>query len=151
YREQLANARKSFGGEDPRTAANMTVLGLSLLKQHKWSEAEPILRECLTLLEKTLPDAAGKFIARSQLGGSLLGQGRYAEAEPLIVSGYEGLKAREAAIPRAAKPRLSEAADRVVRLYEQWGRPDDATAWRIRLGVAYLDATMPNGGAVFAP
>jgi len=31
-----------------------------------------------------------------------LGQKKHAEAEPLIVSGYEGLKAREAKIPTPA-------------------------------------------------
>ena len=46
------------------------------------------------------PDDWPRFNAMSLLGGALLGQGRYAEAEPLIVAGYEGMKAREAKIPR---------------------------------------------------
>ena len=76
----------------------------------------------------------------SLLGGSLLGQGRYAEAEPLVVAGYEGMKARE---PRIAVPerfRLREAAERVVRLYEDWGRPDQAAAWKTKLGMPDLPA-----------
>ena len=55
------------------------------------------------------------------------------EAEPLIVAGYEGMKAREAKIPLAGKPRFTEAADRVVRLYEEWGKKDEATRWRAKL------------------
>jgi eukaryotic-like serine/threonine-protein kinase len=150
YRELLARARESFGAEDPRTVAELGLLNLSLLKQQKWSEAEPIGREFLTALEKKWPDAGGTFIARSQLGDSLLGQGRFDEAEPLIVSGYEGLKAREETIRPEARPRLAETAERVVRLYEQWGRPDKAAAWKARLGIANLDSMMPNGAAVFA-
>ena len=128
----------------------MNWLGLTLLKQGKWSEAEPILRVCSIVLKKTAPDAIGTFVARSQLGESLLGQGRYAEAEPLIVSGYEGLEARVAMIPRANKARLAEAVDRVVRLYERSGRPEKARAWRARLGSVRSDAMMPNGIDAFA-
>ena len=76
----------------------------------------------------------------SQLGGSLLGQGRYAEAEPLIMAGYEGMKAREARLPSAARPRLAEAAGRVVSLYEGWGKVDRASAWKEKLGLADLPA-----------
>jgi len=42
-----------------------------------------------------------------------LGQGKYAEAEPLILSGYEGLKSREATILPQGRSRLPEAAERV--------------------------------------
>jgi eukaryotic-like serine/threonine-protein kinase len=48
------------------------------------------------------------------------------EAEPLILQGYEGMKAREAKIPAPAKKRLAEAAERVVKLYEVWGRKNKA-------------------------
>ena len=38
-------------------------------------------------------------IPRACSDSSLLGQRKYAEAEPLLISGYEGLKAREARLP----------------------------------------------------
>jgi hypothetical protein len=34
--------------------------------------------------------------------------------------------------------RLSEAADRVLRLYEAWGQPEKATEWKLKLGLADL-------------
>jgi hypothetical protein len=76
----------------------------------------------------------------SKLGGALLGQGRYAEAEPLITQGYEGMRARAAKIPPLGKPRLSEAAQRVMQLYQAWGQPEKAAAWKARLGLADLPA-----------
>ena len=110
------------------------------MKQSRWSEAEPILRECLAIRDKVIPDLWQRFNTMSQLGGALLGQGRYAQAEPLIVGGYEGLKAREAKIPAPSRPRLREAAERVARLYDAWGRPDEAAAWKLKLGLADLPA-----------
>jgi eukaryotic-like serine/threonine-protein kinase len=65
---------------------------------------------------------------------------KFAEAEPLIVAGYERIKAREAKIPVPDKPNLAEAAARVVRLYEAWGKPAEATKWKARLGLADLPA-----------
>jgi hypothetical protein len=76
----------------------------------------------------------------SLMGGSLLGQGRYAEAEPLVVPGYEGMKAREARIYVPEKFRLREAAERVIRLYEDLGKPEQATAWKAKLGMPDLPA-----------
>jgi hypothetical protein len=73
------------------------------------------------------------FNARSRLGGSLLGQKKYAEAEPLIVSVYESMKARAARIPPPSKASFTEAVERVVRLYEEWGKREKAAEWRTRL------------------
>ena len=74
----------------------------------------------------------------------MLGQKKFAEAEPLILQGYEGLKAREAKIPAPSKKRLTEAAERVVKLYEAWGKPDQATRWRRELESEKADAKPPD-------
>ena len=103
--------------------------------QQKWADAEPVLRECLAIREKFQPDEWSTFNARSMLGGSLLGQKKYAQAEPLLLSGYEGMKAREAKIPAQGKPRLAEAGERVVKLYEAWGQTEKAAEWRKKLGL----------------
>jgi tetratricopeptide (TPR) repeat protein len=132
-RAALEPFRRRFGLADPRTAGILAPLGLSLIQQAKWAEAEPILRECLAIREKSQPDEWNTFNTRSLLGGSLLGQKKYADAEPLIVSGYEGMKAREAKIPQPGKPRFTEAAERVVRLYEEWGKKEKAAEWRTKL------------------
>ena len=133
FRAGLEAARKRFGADDPRTAGFLATRGLSLIRQGKWTEAEAILREALTIREKVQPDEWTTFNTRSLLGGSLLGQKKYAEAEPLIVSGYEGMKAREARIPPPGMPRLAEGAERVIRLYEEWGQKDKAAEWRTKL------------------
>lgn len=133
FRAGLEAARKRFGADDPRTAGIMAARGLCLVRQGRWAEAEAILRPCLAIRAKVQPEEWSTFHVRSLLGGALLGQKKYAEAEPLIVAGYEGMKAREAKIPPPGKPYFNEAAERVVRLYEEWGKEEKTAEWRTRL------------------
>ena len=108
-------------------------VAMELLAEGKFAEAEPLARECLTLREKEIPDDWRTFNARSLLGGSLLGQKKYAEAEPLLISGYEGLKQREDKIPPTGEMRPQEAIERLVQLYEETGRSDQAAEWKKQL------------------
>jgi hypothetical protein len=90
------------------------------------------------------PDARPTFKTRSLPGGSLLGQRKYAEAEPLLVAGYEGMKAREAKIPAQSRVRLTEALERLVQLYDAWGRKDEADGWRKKLNLAKGETSSPK-------
>jgi eukaryotic-like serine/threonine-protein kinase len=108
--------------------------GPVLLEQKKWTDAEPLLRECLAIREKTRPDAWSTFNTQSMLGGALLGQKQYAEAEPLLLEGYEGMKAREKTIPPQGKVRLTEALDRLIELYTATNQPDEVQKWRAERG-----------------
>jgi serine/threonine protein kinase/tetratricopeptide (TPR) repeat protein len=138
WRDALARRRQAAKPDRPLLAGDLIRLGRNLLMQSKCSEAEPVLREGLAIRAQAAPDALSRFDAMSLLGGALLGQGRFAEAEPLVVQGYEGMWAREAETPAPGQPRLREAADRLVRLYEAWGQPEQAAAWKARLGLADL-------------
>jgi tetratricopeptide (TPR) repeat protein len=138
YRAAVAGHRRMVLSDSPRLAVPLVALGRNLLVQSRWSEAEPILRECMAIGEKATPDDWVRFKATSLLGGSLLGQGRFADAEPLIVQGYEGMKSREARIPGVERHHLHEGAERVINLFEAWGRPEQAAAWRARFGRADL-------------
>jgi eukaryotic-like serine/threonine-protein kinase len=50
------------------------------------------------------------------------------------------MKACESTIPVPKRSRLQEAAERVLRLYDAWGKPDRAAGWRLKLGLADLPA-----------
>ena len=121
--EQLPEARKTLPKDSPQLAGLLAQIGMGLLEQKQWAEAEPLLRECLAIREKTQPDAWTTFNTKSMLGGALLGQKKYADAEPLLLAGYEGMKKQEAKIPPPGKIRLTEAVERLVQLYEATGQP----------------------------
>ncbi len=105
------HARRSSAPSTPTLPKPSPPWAGTYLEQRKWAEAEPLLREGLAIWDAKRPDDWLRFNTQSLLGDSLLGQKKYAEAEPLLLSGYEGLKAREARIPAPSKIRLSEAGE----------------------------------------
>jgi serine/threonine protein kinase/Flp pilus assembly protein TadD len=128
---QLGRAR--LGPDHPDLLKSMSNLGTAYLENGQAVEAESLLRECLQILESSRPQDWNTFNTQSMLGGSLLAQERYAEAEPLLVKGFEGLNHREDEMPANAKIHLTEALERLVRLYDTWGRKDEAENWRKKL------------------
>jgi tetratricopeptide (TPR) repeat protein len=140
--DTLARRRKTVQPDSPLLASDLVRLGHNLLNQERWSEAEPLLREALAIRAKASPDDWSRFTAMSLLGGALSGKAQYAEAEPLLVTGYDGMKAREPRIPVPERACLREAAERVIRLYEAWGKPKQAAVWKAKLGMPDLPANV---------
>jgi tetratricopeptide (TPR) repeat protein len=125
-----------------RTEANplvlprvLTELGAVRVAQERYAEAEALLRESLGLAEKLWPEAAYRFHLASLLGASLAGLMKYADAEPLLLRAHEGLLQRQASLPPYlnATRREKESLERLVRLYDAWGRPARAAEWRKKL------------------
>jgi tetratricopeptide (TPR) repeat protein/tRNA A-37 threonylcarbamoyl transferase component Bud32 len=112
---------------------SLAATATALAVQGKFAQAEPLARKCLALREVSIPDNWSTFSSRSLLGGCLLGQKKYAEAEPLLLSGYDGMNQREAAMPQAGRLCLQEALNRLVQLYEETGRPEMAADWKKKL------------------
>jgi tetratricopeptide (TPR) repeat protein len=133
FREVAEVAKRKSGDTSPPYASALANLGSNLIAQTKWADAEPLLRSALAIREKSQPDAWTTFAAQSLLGASLLGQNKFADAEPLLVAGYEGMKAREAKIPPAAKVRVKESVERLVSFYEATGKAEEAAKWREKL------------------
>jgi serine/threonine protein kinase/tetratricopeptide (TPR) repeat protein len=134
HEEALKLRTAKLGPDHPDTLISLNNLSRAYLAAGLFARSEPILRQCLAIRERTQPEGWWTFHTRSQLGGSLLGQKKFAEAEPLILQGYEGMEARQAKIPAPSQRRLAEAGERVVKLYEAWGKKDKAAEWRRKLG-----------------
>ena len=142
-RQWLAVVKEQSGDESPAYAGELAALGLNLLQQKKWADAEAILRKCLAIREKKQPNDWTTSNTQTMLGGALLGQKRHAEAELLLLAGYEGMKQREDKIPKANQIRLVEALERLVHLYDATGPKDKADTWRKRLDDAKAAAAPP--------
>jgi tetratricopeptide (TPR) repeat protein len=132
-RKWLAVVKGSAGVDSRPYVDELGALGANLLQQEKWADADFALRESLAVREKKEPDAWATHLTRSLLGGALLGRKNYTEAEPLLIQGYEGVRAREGQIPPPDRYRVTEAGERIVRLYEALGQAEKAAEWRTRL------------------
>jgi hypothetical protein len=111
-------------------AGIQALLGDCLLRQNQLGQAESLLRACVTTREKKDADGWETFWSKALLGAALAGQEKHAEAEPLLLAGLEGLIQRAARIPAPDRWVLGDARNRLVRLYEAWGKPEKAAAWR---------------------
>jgi len=129
-RKWLAIVKQKSGIESTAYGEELRSLGLILLHRQKWLEAETVLNESLAILQRKNPADWSTFHARSALGAALLGQKKYADAEPLMVQGYEGMKACESKMPAYAKFRLTQAVERLIKLYTDWNKPDKAARWQ---------------------
>jgi serine/threonine protein kinase/tetratricopeptide (TPR) repeat protein len=142
FLELYETTRRESGDGHTSPASWQARLGLNLLQQKKYTEAEPHLRAALEVRTKREPDAWTTFNTTSLVGGALLGQKRYADAEPLLMSGYEGMKKRATKIPPQAKQRLIEAVDRLIELADATKKPHEAKRWRDeRVNYASRDTT----------
>ena len=142
----LVARKEKLGDQHPDVAQTLSALGRTYLKQRKPAEAEPRLREGLAIWDAKRPDDWNRFDTQSLLGSSLLGQIKFAEAEPLLLSGYEGIRARYATLPASKKSYLTEAGERIVQLYEAWGKTAEAVAWRAKLTTPPTQAKRDPGG-----
>jgi serine/threonine protein kinase len=133
FREVLVARKTTLGAQHPQVAQTLSALGRNLLAQRKWAAAAPLLRESLAIWDARRPADWNRFDSQSLLGGSLLGQAKFAEAELLLRAGYEGMRDREVKIPASKKIYVTEAGERIVQLYEAWGKTEEARAWRAKL------------------
>jgi hypothetical protein len=132
-RQALDVSRNALGPEHSLTIGLVSDLGWVRIEQHKYAEAEPPLREAHAGFVKTTPNHRNRFDNESLLGESLMGQRKYAEAEPLLLEGYNGLIARINTIPAYDMDSVTSAGERLVRLYDAWGKPAQAAEWRKNL------------------
>jgi hypothetical protein len=141
-RDSLASRGRIDKDSSPRLAADLMQFGSNLIRQEKWAEAEPLLRECVAIQENVESDDWRTFNVRSMLGASLLGQGRCADAESLIVAGLDGMRIRSATIPPEHRLKTRAATDRVILLYESWGKNAKTDASKTKLGLRDLPANV---------
>jgi serine/threonine protein kinase/Tfp pilus assembly protein PilF len=128
-RDALARMEKALPAGHRLRLTYMQLLGGILVEKGDFRQAEPLLRQALEGRRKTFPARhVSVAAAASSLGAALAGQGGYAEAEPLLL---EAEKALDSTPGVPAKERR-KVLDRLVCLYEAWGKAEQSSAWRAR-------------------
>src|SRR5262249_652864 len=69
-------------------------------------------------------------VCRLEPGTTRPGKGQYSEAEPRLLDPYARLKRHKDKMPATSRARVTEALNRLIQLYDGWGRPDQAAKWR---------------------
>jgi hypothetical protein len=136
FLETLQRRKAKLGPDHPDTLITTNNLAGAYIEIQRWPEAEATARDCLALRERKQPDDWPRYYTLSQLGAALAGQKKFAEAEPLLLQGYDGLKTREAKLSAPQKKKLAEAGERIVKLYEYWGKPEKVDEWRKKVQTA---------------
>jgi tetratricopeptide (TPR) repeat protein len=121
---------KLLGADHPSVTGTLTNWAESLRRGGDVVTAEVKLREVLELSAKRLPAGHWQLAApKSLLAMCLVPQRRFDEAEALLLEAHTSLQG--AFDP--SHPRIQRVVERVVSLYEAWGRQAEADEWRARL------------------
>jgi len=124
---------RSLSEDNLWLATTRALQGRICLAQGDPQSAEKLLAQSLASRRIGLPKEDWRIAStESLLGECLCAQGRYAEAEPLLVESYPHIKA-DFGLRRL---RGIQALERIVHLYESWGKPEKAAEYRRMLRAA---------------
>lgn len=126
-RECLVTRQRLFPDGHRDVANSHQSLAEVLNRRERYAEAEPHAREAVRLYIQLIgPDYWRVGAARSVLGASVAGQQRFEEAEPMLVESCALVQKARGDSSRIAQLCL----ERIVDLYEDWGKPEDAAGYR---------------------
>ena len=125
--------RDTLPNDSPELAGQLAAYSMTLLTLKAWDEAEPLIREALTIREKVEPDDWRTFNTKSMLGGALRVRRNTPTPSRCCWPAMKDSTRAAAAIPPAGIIRLTEALERVVQLYTEWEKPDQTALWKQKL------------------
>jgi tetratricopeptide (TPR) repeat protein len=127
--EALRIEHEALPPQHRRIGQTLCALGWLRAQTGQAQEGERLLREGLVICRRAWP--ANHWVpadVQSRLGGCLTKLGQFKEAETLLLTCYQALQDARGTPPR----RRLEALERIVKLYEAWGKPAKAAQWRAR-------------------
>jgi tetratricopeptide (TPR) repeat protein len=143
--------RRQLGVSHPLTRDVLMVLADIQLRRGRIEEADSLLQEACPLSTAASPTDWREFYCRSLRGASLVAARSFERAEPLLVSGYQGLSDNRSRMPAGRMMHTADAAADLVRLYENWGKPDLAARWRQIDRTGSLPPTGSRGAVSIKP
>jgi serine/threonine protein kinase/tetratricopeptide (TPR) repeat protein len=128
--EGLAIRRRTLPEGHPYIARSLYALGIAALARGDAVAAEPPLRECVEIRRGAFPEGHWKIACvSSALGEALTELEEYEEAESLLLPSLPILE--ETRSPQHKDTRATW--DRIIELYDVWGKPEQAAEYRARL------------------
>jgi serine/threonine protein kinase/Tfp pilus assembly protein PilF len=129
-REALALKRKILDPNDPELANSYNGLAAILRAKGDYQGAEPLFRAALAIQAHAFSERhLMTAITANRLGDCLVALARFEEAEPLLVDSYPRIAAA-----RGADDEMSLVAlQRLINLYDGWGKPVEADRYRAEL------------------
>jgi len=139
FQKGLVMRRRMFTGPSGETAYSLLDFGDGLMQQQRFSDAEPLLREAVSMLKAAVPDDVVRIAeVQCTLGDCLTSEGTFEEAEATLLAANRALFEGGGSGPGAARPDVRERSlTRLVNLYERWsgqpggeGKAGAAQQWR---------------------
>jgi non-specific serine/threonine protein kinase/serine/threonine-protein kinase len=129
-RKWMAVVKERTGADSLLYGKELVALGDDFFAREMHEEGERAIREGLAILEVKAQGSWELPHAEALLGMTLFGQKKLAEAEPVLLRAYEGLKARQHAIPSNIRPLLPFTRKLLRRLYLDLGNQAEAERWK---------------------
>jgi len=129
YHQSLEMRRRLYGPRRVEVTFALNGLARLYLRTDRPVEAEASLRESLGIFDETQPKHWRRGYAQCLLGAALTMQERFDEAEPLLVDGLSIVRKTRGDGDSFSREVLQYAVD----LYDAWGKPDQASAFRALL------------------
>jgi serine/threonine protein kinase/tetratricopeptide (TPR) repeat protein len=127
FRDVIARMEAAQGSRHPDLAYPMMHLSRLLRQTDRPEEAEATLRRVEAIVRGSLHPGDWRLVqAQLELGSLLMEEERYGEAEEVLKTAERELREPDADRARG-EPRVRE---HLAVLYEAWGRPDEAAAYR---------------------
>jgi len=118
--------RERHGPEDCKTIEAIADYARALLRDQQYEPAADVYRRNDALVRNCIDADDGQLIRWcGDYGACLLALRKHEQAEPLLLEAHEKLAERG-----QDDQQTRQAADRLVQLYEQWGRSERAAAYR---------------------
>ncbi len=96
-------------------------------------QAEPLLRESMTIRQRLAPESWSTYDTVAMLGETLLKQEDYAEGEGLLVAANQGMKLHAATAPSIAKGRRATVLEQLIEAATAMDHPNDVNKWEAEL------------------
>jgi eukaryotic-like serine/threonine-protein kinase len=130
FRRAVEIYRQSLGERHRFTGVALCNLAHLLFATGDLDAARAHFREGLSILEEVHPENHQELAHnRVRFGAVLVALRRFAEAEALLLRGYQTLEAQLG----VEHTRTRQAAERLVELYEAWGRTEQGEPYRLAL------------------